>query len=394
MGRKISTYIFTIVFGILIIGLGVKNAKTIYPQFVEIWKQNDITIQEKTRQMEEQYRTGFYKHNDWIELYGSFQKGMDRRIQGNMEYVLSEDGLLVKVAGEREVEPFANELVAFKQQLDQKQIPLLYVQMPARVPKDSQAAPETLTRINTYYEEIRNITDPAGIRCLDEQKLKERNAYESITDIYFKTDVHPSTNGEIIMANEIAKELNAIFGTTYFEQLIQVDDPRFQKISHPFLGNFAFSIGTKYIGADTFEEYIPKEPTSFRVRDVGGNWIKEGSFDEVVMNGITSTPEEELYTYWIVNYMNFTQPAYHVENLNKPEGPNLMVVCDSCCYRTLSYLALECNTITIIDPRYIPVGGPEYIEMAMAEKEYDAVIYLHGTFTTTNYSMFGDWSLE
>ncbi len=34
------------------------------------------------------------------------------------------------------------------------------------------------------------------------------------------------------------------------------------------------------------------------------------------------------------------------------------------------------------------------MELALENQMYDAAMYLHGTFYTTKYSMFGEWSLE
>lgn len=105
------------------------------------------------------------------------------------------------------------------------------------------------------------------------------------------------------------------------------------------------------------------------------------------MNGYDQSSEDETYTYWITNYLRYGAGGYHVENLDS-DGPSLLVICDSLCYRTLSYLSLECKNITVIDPRFIPADGTDYVKKALEDKMYDAAIYLHGTFYTTDHSMF------
>ena len=132
--------------------------------------------------------------------------------------------------------------------------------------------------------------------------------------------------------------------------------------------------------------------------DLNGQWEQTGSFEEVLMNGydgqLELSGENEIYTYWITNYLKYGYPAYRIENLNS-DGPELLVICDSLCYRTLSYLALSCKSITVIDPRFYPGGEDNnMVELALKDRTYDAAMYLHGTFYTTKYSMFGEWSLE
>lgn len=54
-----------------------------------------------------------------------------------------------------------------------------------------------------------------------------------------------------------------------------------------------------------------------------------------------------------------------------------MFICDSYCYRTISFLSLGCKNITVIDPRF--KGESESIEYFIKNNCYDAVICLHGT---------------
>ena len=49
----------------------------------------------------------------------------------------------------------------------------------------------------------------------------------------------------------------------------------------------------------------------------------------------------------------------------------------------------------MIDPRFYPDDdNNDMIELALNDSHYDVAMYLHGTFYTTKYSMFGKWKLE
>ena len=395
MKKKLS-YLTSIGFlaGIFIIGF--LNLKTLLPRIKETVQSDTEYFAEGGARLEEDYRVGFLDRNKWIDLYGLSQKLLGREIIGDMDFVRTENGLMDYVTKDTDVLPFANEMAELKSILDGKGIPLLYIQMPARE-EPGGTDPEELLKVRKYYRTIREVTDRAGIVCMDETEILAGEAAPSTAEFFFKTDIHTTTEAEIWMAGKIADKLQELYQIE-ISGVIQPEDERFYVHSHKFLGNLAQSAGIYYNGVDTFEEYLPRWETSFRMYDLNGQWEQTGSFEEVLMNGydgqLELSGENEIYTYWITNYLKYGYPAYRIENLNS-DGPELLVICDSLCYRTLSYLALSCKSITVIDPRFYPGGEDNNIvELALKDRTYDAAMYLHGTFYTTKYSMFGEWSLE
>ena len=395
MKRKIS-YITMAGFlaGIFIIGF--LNLKALCPQIKEKLQNDTTYFAEGGSKLEEDYRTGFFARNKWINLYGMLQKVLDRKVIGNMDFVRTENGLMDYVTKDTEVLPFADEMVELKGRLDEREIPLLYIQMPARE-EPGGSDPEELLKVRTYYRQIRNVTDAAGIDCMDEKEILSGEGAPSTAEFFFKTDIHTTTKAEIWMAEKIAEQLKNRYQVE-ISDVLRPDDERFQIHSHPFLGNLAQSAGAYYDGVDTFEEYIPKAETDFHVYDLNGQWEQDGSYEEVLMNGydqqLQNSDKDEMHTYWITNYLKYGYPAYRIENRNS-DGPDLLFICDSLCYRTLSYLALSCKSITVVDPRFYPDGeNQDMVGLALDGQHYDAAMYLHGTFYTTKYSMFGRWSLD
>lgn len=379
------TYLIPVCFLLTLAGIGILNIKAVLPA------EKDCFLTEGGSYLEEEYRTGFWKQREWVNLYGAVQKALGRKISGNMRFIRTENGLMDYVTKESDVYPFAEEMTELKQLLDARKIPLLYIQMPAREPEHA-SEPELLIKTRTYYDQIRDITDEAGIVCMDESEILTGEGAPSREEFYFKTDIHTTTTGEIWMANKIAGKLKQEYQIS-IPDVIKENDERFEKHTHPFAGNLVQSLGIYYAGTDEFEEYIPKEQPRYHLEELFGKWHVDGSFEEVVMNGYDQTGDDEMYTYWITNYLRYGEGGYHVENLDS-DGPSLLVICDSLCYRTLAYLSLACKNITVIDPRFIPEDGTDYVSKALNDKEYDAAIYLHGTFYTTDYSMFGRWSLK
>lgn len=383
--KKILSSITAVVFLMLIFGIGMVNAFSVFPKIKESVAKTEYP-DEKREKIEEEYRTKFWGYKNWINLYGLAQKIEDRTMIGEMQFVKTDTGLMDYITKDEDVMPFANEMAELKQRLDERNIPLLYVQMPARE-EENQPLNGNLLKTNAYYQQIRTVTDAAKIDCMDEKDILDESLPRE--KFYFKTDIHTTTDGEIQTAGKIAERLNKNYGIT-IKNLIEPDDKRFSKRSYLFLGNLAQSVGVCYNGVDRFEEYIPKETTSFCLSELTGQWETTGSFEEVLMNGYSAgakTAEEEIYTYWVTDYLKYGVGCYNIENLNK-SGTSLLFICDSLCYRTIAYMAMECANITVLDPRFY-TENVDYIAMAFDQRDYDAVIYLHGSFYTTDYSMFG-----
>lgn len=380
-----TSYLISVSFLLIIFGIGLVNLGDVIPSVVENVAQDETYFVEGGKRLEEDYRVGFYKRRDWVDLYGIVQKGLNRKIIGNMEFMKTEEGLLSHITKEVDVYPFSEEMVQLKNRLDGQGIPLLYVQMPPRIAVNS-SDPDKLDRTRVYYEKIRKITDEAGVMCLDETEIFQGQGALPIKQFYFKTDVHNTTEGEAWAAHKIAEILNQKFGVSLSE--VDVDDgAKFSKHSHPFLGNLAQSVGSYYMGVDEFTEYIPNEQPNYCVSELSGGWEQKGNFEQVIMNGYDNNYKEEKYTYWITNYLKYGASGYNIENLDS-KGPNLLFICDSMCYRTIAYLSLQSNNITLLDPKFYPNTQENMVEKALSQRDYDAVVYLHGTFGTTEASMF------
>jgi len=384
--RRNPEHLLTVLFLGILFSIGFVNLKAVIPTIKEKISSDTSYLSSGGTNLEEDYRLAFWNRRDWINSYGVTQKLLGRRIIGNVDFALAENGVLDRSAREEDVLPFAQELGELKDRLDEQNIPLLYIQMPPREPAQDRN-PEQLFQTRTYYGQINDAIKDKQITCLDEQEILIGDGHPDLQDFYFKTDIHTTTKGEIWMTNKISEKLRQSFGIA-IPQVISETDSNWKKHSHPFLGNFAQSIGEYYIGTDTFEEYLPSFSTHLKVKDVWENWEAEGSFEEVLMNNYDKLADDETYTYWITNYLRYGQGGYHIEN-SSSDGPRLLFICDSLCYRTLSYLSLGCSRITILDPRFYPENADDPVEKVLSESSYDAVIYLHGTFFTTDYSMFG-----
>lgn len=392
MGKK-AQYLLTAGFLLVLAAGSAVSIRNVIPAAKQKIAEDPEYFAEGGTKLGEDFRTEFTRRRDWINLYGLSQKALGKRILGNQEFAMTEAGILETLTPEYNLDPFIGEIQELKGRLDARGIGLLYVQMPAREPEGS-LAPEQLFHSAPSYGYINRGIEGSGIIRLGGEEILSGEGAPTLEELYFKTDLHTTTRGEAWMADKIAKKLEEEFGVS-IDKYIGKDGVEYKSHSHEFLGNLAQSVGEYYLGLDVFEERMPAEETSYVMTDMWHTWEERGSYEEILMNGYDDVEGDEKYIYWITNYLKYGIGAYHIENLNS-DGPSLLFICDSYCYRTMSYLSLGCSRITVLDPRFFTKRDItiDPLQKMIDENEYDAVVYLHGSFTPMEASMFGRGNLK
>lgn len=382
MKKQSNTYYLSLLIGfVFFLGTGfVLNIKMFAYQSKELYS---LCTQEGYSKglfdkIDNLYRENVYNKKNWVELYGIAQRGLGREIIGNMEFAKGDNGLMhllfsMNEGDMKNADQIGIDLIRMDRYCKEMGIPFLYVPVPE---KNDGSIPEALVNKKQYFEKLRNIIAGQNIDLIDVNDIL--NQVEMPKDeFFFKTDIHLTTEGELLIANAVAKSLREEGVYVGDELITGIDDSRYHIRSHKLLGNLVRSVGKYYNGQDIFNEYAPVNDTDtqFTMTDlVSNNIIRQGTYSQVITNGYELLEKED--QYWVTNYLRFAEYAYNIEN-KQTDGPDLLVICDSYAYRTVAFLTLGCNNITVIDPRY-PVDGFDAIETAIERYNYDAVICIHG----------------
>lgn len=330
------------------------------------------------------YKTKFPARTDWINLYGITQGALHNNIIGNLEFVRDDDGIMNQIRIENtDSTGLSKRILQIVDVAHLNNSAALYVQMPKRT---EVGVPLALRKLDEDYEDLEQIMRAENVPCLTETDIANASGMPFLwSDFYFKTDIHPTSEAEMWMASLLSQRLSESFGITVQNSQRYATLEGFEVVYHPFLGNFANSVGIYYAGVDSFNDYLPQEETSFSLTDATTGETVSGSFQDAVMQNMKeSSTKDSFNPYWITNYLRYGSPSYTIQNNTIEQGAKLLFVCDSLCYRTISYLSLGCETITVIDPRFFR-SETDYLGQAFDGFQYDAVIVLHGT------SMFEGW---
>lgn len=375
MSKKESLAIISIFLVIILGGFWAnkKNFALIFRKYnynqIESWNQISSTI-------ENEINNNFFLKSNLSNLYGLSQKMLSKNLVGNFEYIKDNKGILHLYQEDLSADNFIKGMSWLKEKTKEKEIPLLYVQIPDRVIegfiKDSWAVEKTSKEktINQILDAVRE----QGISNLDlrEDLIEKKFEYDNF---FFRTDIHLTTQAEWYILKKIIYKLEEL-GCSFYNQEEILNLNHYEKINNKFLGNFGRMTGKYFTQLDVFERYYPKFETNYTRTHMITDEKFEGSFEEIVMNGYPKQGRETIY--WVTDYMQFTNPFYNFENHLSKNDTNILLIMDSFGFRTAAYLSLLVKNLSIIDTRY--QGRYNMTDWALQLFDYDAVVVLQSTF--------------
>lgn len=374
MKKKLSNIIICLVFIVTISYFAIPTFWEIRYEFFNLVGATSIG----TSKFEDLHKSNFYKKNDIVDIFGIIQNILAKNIIGDLEYYRDDNKVMQAFDFRPEYTDFADEMLKLKDFAVEYNTPILYVQAPSKVIDGYTNVPKGFVNTqNSNMDKLIEVLEENEIPIFDyRQEINNGGFYGG--DVFFKTDLHMTTEAELDMMDSLINILEMDFGLKFEnkEQMLNINN--YEVISKPFLGNYAFSSGKYFAGLDIFNMYIPKFETTYTLSDIIGNELRKGNFEDVIMNGYHDASSNER-TYWVTNYLQFNNPAYQYEN-NKVNTNNILLVTDSLSMRMAAYLSLMCNNVTIIDPR---VEGQDYnLQLAMQQKKYDVIIVAQGSYLT------------
>ncbi|MDE7322614.1 MAG: hypothetical protein K2N73_07735 [Lachnospiraceae bacterium] len=370
--KNIGVWILPVLFAIVLFFLAGANLKSFYCLI------KDGKIDKNA--IENEYKSEFYRKDQFLDLYGMSLSALGKKMLGNFEYVKDESGIVHLISSasitEESTEQFLKDILKLKESLDKQGIPLVYVQIPSREMEGYSDYPSNaFNKTDKTIKDLKKKLDDNNIdnidigeKCLDSPDALPKDQF------FFKTDIHLTTDAEMWVGKQLLAYLNENTPCEIAPDIFDINT--YRKETYSFRGNLAREGGKYFTKADEFIIYIPDYETSFLLSNPLQGVEKSGIFDDTVMNSYTRLGDIDEYVYWVTNYLQFTSPFYNITN-NLKDKNNILIIMDSMCFRTVSYLSLGCHKVTILDPRYF--GGTDYIDIALKGDEYDAVIVCHSS---------------
>lgn len=365
--NKFYNIIFIIIISVIVLYFSVINIGVMF----HIFEKYEITydnFKTTANNIETDLKTSFKDREKFIELYGLSLLTIRKNIIGNFDFVKDDNGLIQQFVEQINTSQFEKSMKDLNQYLKNKDIPLIFMNYPNKVADFSLA--EECNFHGEYNEKLINQLQNFEIDILNTEEFLNKKI--SKNDFYFKTDGHLTTYAEFCLTNLLLNYLENNYSLNFLNKKFVMDITQYNIHSYDFLGNAARSVGPFFTGIDKFEMYEPKFETNLTLIDKDNNVLRKGNYYEVATNGYQKRADSNMYTYWITNYGQYPQPYYRYENNLSSNAPKLLVIADSMFMRGISFLSLNCSSVTVVDTRYM--GNINYVEYALNEQDYDAVI--------------------
>lgn len=368
MKKKVSSFVFVISVGALFLYLIGANWRNYVSIIQTVANASQGGSQENVKDsMTTILKDSFRYRRGFIDAYGMSKKILGERIIGDYEFVKDESGIMQLVQSKLSYDNYLSSIRSLSETLAESNTPFIYLNLPDRGKNFSAA--DTMNYSGKKYDEVLSQIREMDIDEFDlTEKMIDSSAI-AFDEFFFHTDVHLSSKAEFAMADLLTQYLTEKY-SIFFPHTEEVyDSDKYQWKDYEFCGNLCNSSGRLFAGTDVFQTFEPKFETHMKLTIPGDNIIKEGTFRDVMTKNYDNLGGSP---YWIINYGQYPKPLYYYDNLLCPEGPRLMIICDSMFMRMNTFLALNASHITIVDPRQ--ANGIDYAANCLNNEQYDAVI--------------------
>lgn len=329
-----------------------------------------------------------------IEINGTVAKSLNlRELYKNNGGVVLNNGYVVGIYPYTSTDYEVQQMVKLKNYLDERNIPLLYVNEPVKYITDRVIEEELgiKTYVNDNTDRFLSRLEENEISYIDlRNSIVEKNL--NSFDLFYKTDHHWTTLAGKMAAEEIAKKLNDEFGYKINLSLYDTDKFIYKEYRNAWLGEQGKKLGESFVGLDNFTLILPDYDTSFYVST--GKNTRAGSFGKVLVDQSRYLTEnnEDVYETPSWHYSYVGGHGTRVRNGKNARGKKVLVLGDSYEYTMLPFLALGLPEVQCLNMRAYGGNLKEYIE----EQEIDTVVVAYASFmigahdnqTASNYAMF------
>lgn len=309
----------------------------------------DIGVAKFVDQVQEKYPKGFVGKNHFVNLNGLYGRMMGRRVYNNV--ILLKNGMLSAPYGEADLEDLEALLTGFASYLEEKEIPLLYVQAPAKDALSEELFPYGVeNHENEDADRLLSSLVRNHIAALDLRPMLA----ETVRDIeacFYRTDHHWTPTGALDALKPITEALGQVLHRSL--DLTYADPDLWEKhtIEDWFLGSRGKRVGTLFAGVDDLIYYTPRFETMLSYAVPHKEIFKKGDFTEALIDD-----------YYLSHCDHFGDDPYNIygnsdplaqyRNGMAPNDLHLLLIGDSFSIPEAAFLSTMFSEITKVDPRY------------------------------------------
>ncbi len=319
----------------------------------------------------------------FVEINSMFQLGIGKNTVEDANPVYSvirlKNDYLTFVYPEYDAEFYAKDLTEFNNELENKNIPMMFVQVPIKNDKYHDLLPygtEDYSNINT--DKLIEYISKNGIDTVDLRDVLRDE--EDISLKFFRTDHHWLPETAFDAYSYICSVLNDKYGFNIPKEQYSKESFVFNITKDYVLGHIGNCVGVAYSGGTEDITIIkPKFPTYYTfdlIADEKGNrnpWTKKGLYENTVLD-LNKLNQPIVYSR--IGYHTYIGGDYgqlHLTNDNAPVDKKVLLVRDSFAAPFAAFLSTAVKHLNVVDLRYF--GEDRTLSQYVDETKPDMVIF-------------------
>ncbi len=230
-------------------------------------------------------------------------------------------------------------------------IPFLYVMAPQKgYGLEYPAGTENYIKENCTTH-LKDLSD-RGVPYFEIRQAMEDEGI-SEEEGFFVTDHHWTPKTAFWATEKICQELDNLYGFDYDKSVFDLDNYNVKTYEDWFLGSQGKKVGKYFtdLYVDDIDLITPKFDTSLVVGQPLKNESKTGTFEETLLQ-MSRIEEKDFHN--LNPYATYTGGDFHIqtiENLNKTDGKDILVIRDSYACASTPFLSLTAHNTHVLDIR-------------------------------------------
>ena len=314
-------------------------------------------------------------HSKFIEIGSLYRSIIDWNIYSPNEekkYVVVSDDYIISLIEKCETSEMVNFVADFQNFLDSQDIPLVYVQTPAKICKDD-SIDGVADFANESLDELISDLEANHINCIDlRQMLHEEK--KSHHEVFFDTDHHWRAETGLWAAKRTAEYLNEKTDILADSDILSPENFTSEVYEDIFLGTKGKKISLSVVEPDDVTLLYPKKSVDMQIEVPEKGISKTGGFE--IMYSLENLEVKDYYYDDIYNVFmcgSSMSPVVHITNNSVENDYKILVISDSFKTTYSPFLSLLYNKVDSIDLRTF-TGS---VETLIKKNGYDAVVVLY-----------------
>lgn len=322
-----------------------------------------------------------------VEVANQYEKIISWNLAGYSEYnnvIDLGEGYLTTFMNWIDVWGNVEAMLEFKEYLDTQSLPMLFVQLPNKIPRQDTVVNNVVDFYNNNADRLVGWLREYGVNTLDLRDNAEQPNID-YRSLFYNTDHHWRTEAGLWAADLISEELNRSFDFDIDPTLFDPENYTFEIYEQAFLGSLGKKVTLARATPDDFSLIYPKFDVDLTLKIPAINLEATGGFD--IIFDYSQFEIEDLYQrelYAIYLHSAVTQHGFHQlkNNLAQEDARKVLLLGDSFNYALVPYLGLGFGHIDYVDLRHYT----DSLRDLIAAGGYDMVILAYSSLYQVEYN--------